>query len=127
MPTQEKKISGAEAMGQVRAIADDVKALREEVQGTTDQLQRFLADEVREHPYRSVLLAFGAGYVLAGGLASSLTREVVRMALRSTGPSLLAAALMKVEGPPGMGASEENAASSDRARKAAAQTKEKDQ
>jgi len=48
---------------------------------------------VQENPYRTLLIAAGAGYVLGGGLTSSLTREGVRLALRSFGPSMLVAAL----------------------------------
>jgi hypothetical protein len=97
MPTQEKKSVAGEAVGHVRAIAEEVEALRGEVQGTKHEIQDFLERSVKEHPYRSVLLAFGAGYVLAGGLASRLTREVIRVGLRSAAPSLLAAALTRME------------------------------
>lgn len=117
MPAQEKKTTGVEAMGQMRALADEVKVLGEEVHTTTDEVQRFLTREVKQHPYRTVLVAFGAGYILAGGLASRLTRQVIRLALRSAAPSLLAAALMKVESAEEQGKKGGNASKSEAAPK----------
>jgi hypothetical protein len=45
--------------------------------------ERFdLRREVEEHPYRTVLVAAGVGYVLGGGLFSPLTRQMLRLGVR---------------------------------------------
>lgn len=41
-----------------------------------------LVGHVRRHPYRSLLVAAGVGYVLGGGLFTRLTYNVVRAGLR---------------------------------------------
>lgn len=41
-----------------------------------------LIGQVREHPYRTLLIATGVGYVLGGGLFTRLTANVLRAGLR---------------------------------------------
>jgi hypothetical protein len=41
-----------------------------------------LIGQVRNHPYRALLLATGVGYVLGGGLFTRLTYNVLRAGLR---------------------------------------------
>jgi len=41
-----------------------------------------LSARVREHPYQSLLIAAGVGYVLGGGLFTRLTLNVLRTGLR---------------------------------------------
>ena len=41
-----------------------------------------LSVQMNQHPYRSLLIAAGIGYVLAGGLFTRLTIRVVRLGAR---------------------------------------------
>ena len=41
-----------------------------------------LSVQMTQHPYRSLLIAAGIGYVLAGGLFTRLTMRVVRLGAR---------------------------------------------
>jgi hypothetical protein len=93
MATQEKKSTPSAGAANLPPLAQQVQQLGDEFQTSTKQVQQFLKQQVKEHPYRSVLVAFGAGYVLAGGLASAMTRQIIRLGLRSAAPSLIAAAL----------------------------------
>jgi hypothetical protein len=86
--------SGAQTLGQVRTLASDAQDLASDARSTLQQIEALLREQVQERPYRTLLIAAGAGYVLGGGLASSLTREALRLALRTIGPSMLAAALL---------------------------------
>jgi hypothetical protein len=90
----------AAAFDQVRALADDAERLAADARTAGRQVEDFLQRQVATRPYQTLLIAAGAGYVLGGGLASSLTREVVRLVLRTAGPSLLTAVLFR-ESPPG--------------------------
>jgi hypothetical protein len=100
-PATEKGTSAAQALGQVRALASDAGDLAANVRSTVGQLEALLQEQVNNRPYQTVLMALGAGYILGGGLASSLTREVLRLAMRSMGPSLLAATLFQGSPPQG--------------------------
>jgi hypothetical protein len=80
---------GTEPLGEFRHLAGEASRLAGEAQSAAQQLERFLVEQMRTRPYRTLLIAAGAGYVLGGGLASSLTRELARTGLRSIGPSLL--------------------------------------
>lgn len=54
---------------------------------TWEEARGFVSKELREHPFRTLLLAVGAGYVVGGGLFSVLTGKIVgtsaRVALRA--------------------------------------------
>jgi hypothetical protein len=55
-------------------------------EGTTESsgaLERELVERVRTQPYQTLLVAVGVGYVLGGGLFSSLTAHVVVTGLRA--------------------------------------------
>jgi hypothetical protein len=80
---------GTEALGDFRHLAGEASRLADEAQSAAQQLERYLVEQMRSRPYRTLLIAAGAGYVLGGGLASSLTRELARTGLRSIAPSLL--------------------------------------
>lgn len=62
--------SAKHAIEEARHLATDV--------GTTFDIRR----EVELHPYRSLLIAAGVGYVLGGGLFTPLTRTALRIGLR---------------------------------------------
>jgi len=62
------------ARPQTRHAQDDAAT------GTLARLQQVgtqLTEQLREHPMRTIGLAFGAGYVLGGGLFSSLTARLL--------------------------------------------------
>jgi hypothetical protein len=80
---------GTEPLGDFRHLAGEASRLAGEAQSAAQQLERYLVEQMRTRPYRTLLIAAGAGYVLGGGLASSLTRELARTGLRSLAPSLL--------------------------------------
>jgi hypothetical protein len=42
----------------------------------------WLADQIRQHPARTVAMTFGAGFILGGGLFSPLTARVVGVGVR---------------------------------------------
>jgi hypothetical protein len=89
----------APGFDQVRAVADDAERLAADARTAGRQVEDFLQRQMATRPYQTLLTAAGAGYVLGGGLASSLTREVVRLVLRTAGPSLLAAVLSQESTP----------------------------
>jgi hypothetical protein len=63
-----------------RPVADIAGDLGE---AARELYERFdLRREVDEHPYRTVLVAAGVGYVLGGGLFSPLTRHLLRLGFR---------------------------------------------
>jgi hypothetical protein len=80
---------GSQAFDQVRVLADDAERLAADARAARHQVEDFLTQQMRTRPYRTLLVAVGAGYVLGGGLASRLTRQLVRMAIRTAAPSLL--------------------------------------
>lgn len=48
-----------------------------------------IADQARRHPYRTIGIALGIGYVLGGGLPRFAVRMAGMAALRSIGSALL--------------------------------------
>src|SRR5678815_1105279 len=64
-------------------------ALRQRIDSWRDTL----SEQINEHPVRTVAMALGAGYLLAGGLFTRLTARLVglgiRIGLRVAGPSLV--------------------------------------
>ena len=64
-----------------------------------------LSEQINEHPVRTVAIAFGTGYLLAGGLFTRLTARLVRLGmrigLRVAGPRLMTQSIVALrEGPP---------------------------
>lgn len=49
---------------------------------TTGLTPSTLSDRVREHPYQSLLIALGVGYILGGGLFTRLTLNMLRAGVR---------------------------------------------
>ena len=76
-------------------------ALRERI----DRWRDALSEQINEHPGRTVAIAFGTGYLLAGGLFTRLTARLVRLGmrigLRVAGPRLMTQSIVALrEGPP---------------------------
>ncbi len=60
---------------------------------TINRWRDTLSEQINEHPVRTVAMALGAGYLLAGGLFTRLTARLVglgiRIGLRVAGPRLV--------------------------------------
>lgn len=65
-----------------RQLQEGATALIEEVRDTTGELERYLSDQMKRHPYQSLGAAAGIGFVLGGGLQSRLTLVVLGAATR---------------------------------------------
>ena len=67
----------------------NAKTLKSEI----DRWRDTLSEQINEHPGRTVAIALGTGYMLAGGLFSRLTARLVglgmRIGLRVAGPRLV--------------------------------------
>ncbi|MDX2023690.1 MAG: hypothetical protein SF187_25860 [Deltaproteobacteria bacterium] len=57
-------------------------ALMNSPRKTWDEVQQYVRKEVEENPIRTTLIGVGVGYVLGGGLFSSLTARVLGTATR---------------------------------------------
>ena len=88
-----------------RQIHHDAHALAAAVQDATDDLERYLTEQVQQRPYSTLGVAAGVGYVLGGGLSSRLTavllgaatRVAMALAARELGARLSPAASASVQ------------------------------
>jgi len=64
-----------------------------EVELRSQEVARFLRQEVQVAPYRTLGLALAAGYVLGGGLTPNLVRLLVMGSGRAMAGNILAAAV----------------------------------
>ena len=107
--------SGTERQGQrslgdhCRQIHDDAHALAAAVQEATDDLERYLTEQVEQRPYAPLGVAAGVGYVLGGGLRSRLTAVLFGAATRLA--VALAARELAARLSPGASASVQNKSS----------------
>jgi len=62
----------------VQQIASDVGNAASELYSKLD-----LGRELREHPYRTLAIAAGVGYVIGGGLFTPFTAGVLRIGVRA--------------------------------------------
>ena len=65
-----------------RQIHHDAHALAAAVQEATDDLERYLTEQVAQRPYTTLGVAAGVGYVLGGGLRARLTAVLLGAATR---------------------------------------------
>lgn len=65
-----------------RQLQHNAATLATEVQSASDDLERYVTDRVRRQPYSTLGAAAGIGYVLGGGLRSSLTMMMLGAAAR---------------------------------------------
>lgn len=77
MNTQEQAFG---AVGQ--RVRDDARQLMTSVNELSSQARATLDEMIEKRPYATLGAAFAAGYVLAGGLSSRLTRVAVLLAGR---------------------------------------------
>lgn len=73
-------------------IRDEAAALLTSVEGAGRQMRQEVGSRLREHPYRTLGYAAAAGFVLGGGIATSLTR----FAFATGGRLLLALAVKRI-------------------------------
>jgi len=92
-----------------REIYHDAHALAAAVQEATDDLERYLTEQVEERPYTTLGVAAGLGYVLGGGLRSRLTAVLLGAATRLA--MALAARELAARLAPGASASVQNKSS----------------
>ena len=77
--------NGARTLGDHgRHIHHEVHALAAAVQDATNDVERYLTEQVRRRPYGTLGVAAGVGYVLGGGLSSRLTAVLLGTATRVT-------------------------------------------
>jgi len=62
----------------VQQLASDVGNAASELYSKLD-----LGKELREHPYRTLAIATGLGYVVGGGLFTPLTASLLRIGVRA--------------------------------------------
>ncbi|HEY0840418.1 MAG TPA: hypothetical protein VGD74_09560 [Vulgatibacter sp.] len=62
----------------VQQLASDVGNAASELYSKLD-----LGKELREHPYRTLAIAAGVGYVVGGGLFTPLTASLLRIGVRA--------------------------------------------
>ena len=92
-----------------RQIHHDAHALAAAVQEATDDLERYLTEQVEQRPYTTLGVAAGVGYVLGGGLRSRLTAILLGAATRFA--MALAARELAARLSPGASASVQNKSS----------------
>jgi hypothetical protein len=78
-------------VGRVGHLNDSAHQLLEEAKSTFEDLGQALdlRGRVQRHPYGMVAAALGVGYVLGGGLFSSLTFRLVGLGVRLAGVPLV--------------------------------------
>lgn len=72
-------------LNQTRALNNDMRGLASELSEAAREMKAKvdLGPIVREHPFRTVLIAAGVGYVLGGGVFTPLTGAMVRVGARA--------------------------------------------
>jgi hypothetical protein len=89
-----------------RQIHHDAHALAAAVQGATDDLERYVTEQVHRRPYSTLGVAAGVGFVVGGGLRSRLTAVLFGAATRLA--MALAARELAARLSPGASASVQN-------------------
>jgi hypothetical protein len=69
-------------VGRVGHLNDSAHQLLDEARSTFEDLGHSVRGRVQRHPYAMVAAALGVGYVLGGGLFSSLTFRLVGLGVR---------------------------------------------
>jgi hypothetical protein len=69
-------------VGRVGHLNDSAHQLLDEARSTVEDLGHAVRGRVRRHPYAMVATALGVGYVLGGGLFSSLTFRLVGLGVK---------------------------------------------
>jgi len=69
-----------ELAAQGERIVQDLRALANSLRYVADDWQALLRDRLERHPYATIAIALGAGYVLGGGLPRGVSRTLLSMA-----------------------------------------------
>lgn len=85
-------------MAEINEANRSVSELASELGSTAAELYERLdvARQLQEHPYRTLAIAAGVGYVLGGGLFTPLTGTLVRMGSRAMLLPMMQAALQNM-------------------------------
>jgi len=65
-----------------RQIEREALALADSVHDAAADFETYVGEEMERHPYRTLALAAGAGWLLGGGLATRLTRLMIQTGMR---------------------------------------------
>jgi hypothetical protein len=70
---------------QSRALGDDVRGLASEIAGAAHDIKGKvdISSAVQTHPFRSIFIAAGVGYLVGGGLFTPMTGRLLRVGLRA--------------------------------------------
>jgi hypothetical protein len=74
--------SARELLDEAARLRGDLAALAETSQRAVRGWRRYLRQRVEEQPYATVVVAAGLGYVLGGGLPTSLVRAAIGIGSR---------------------------------------------
>lgn len=91
------KPESADHVAETTTQGSSLSALRQR-RRRIDRWRDTLSKQINQHPYRTVAVALGTGYLLAGGLFTRLTARLVglgmRIGLRVGGPRLVTQAIV---------------------------------
>jgi hypothetical protein len=62
-----------------RRVRHDAELLAQSVQEAAGQVEKSIAESLRERPWTTLAVAAGAGFVVGGGLATRMTRVMLAM------------------------------------------------
>jgi hypothetical protein len=65
-----------------RQIRKDATTLATEVRDTSADLEQYLNEQLKQHPYATLGVAAGLGYILGGGLRSKMTMVLLGLGTR---------------------------------------------
>ena len=76
---------GARLLEHVRTLQSEARAVHREIAEAAHRMQGKpdLSRAVQEHPFTTVLVAAGVGYLLGGGLLTPLTRRALSLGARA--------------------------------------------
>jgi hypothetical protein len=84
-----QKNGGAQTLGEAsRRISGDLGDLARAIKSSRDELTERIGAFVRDRPVASIAIAFGIGYVLAGGLLTRTTSRLLGLGARAYGVAL---------------------------------------
>ena len=85
-------------MAEINQGERSVSELAQELGSTATELYERLdiARQIQEHPYRTLAIAAGVGYVLGGGLFTPLTGTLVRIGSRAMLLPMMQAAMQNM-------------------------------
>jgi hypothetical protein len=95
-PSAPSTAATQELLRQSKEAKDSALALLGNVQSVVGLAEQAVREQMQARPYLTMGAAAGAGYVLAGGLASSLTRQLVKAGAKAATAYLAGMVLKKV-------------------------------